>query len=345
MPAKKLFVSHAVADQPLAKAFVELLEGGIGVPPKDIFCSSLKGQGIKPGVDFKSSIRTHLDGALLVVGLITPNFYQSSFCMCELGGAWIQAKNFLPVLVPPLKFADLRAVLEGLHTLRVDDEGDLDDMRDDVADRAKIALLATARWSERRDKFLAELPKIVEGLPRPNSVAQAAHGKVLKELDDYKAALKEANTKIEELDSLCTELKSAKDATTVATIIQKHSTAIANFERLVEAAKRALRPVDTAATEALYYRTRGEEYYPREREEWDNVQRSIENGQLAPNADQDGVSVVEDDPKVQKAITAVDSLESFLEDPPSEFLQWYKAKFGENAKITLRPFWERHLGL
>jgi hypothetical protein len=30
--------------------------------------------------------------------------------MSELGGVWLQAKSFIPVIVPPLTFADLKAV-------------------------------------------------------------------------------------------------------------------------------------------------------------------------------------------------------------------------------------------
>lgn len=95
MATAKLFISHAASDKPLVKAFVDLLEGGIGVHPSEIFCSSLKGQGIKPGVDFKASIREHLDGATCVIALVSENFYGSAFCMCELGGVWLQSKSFI----------------------------------------------------------------------------------------------------------------------------------------------------------------------------------------------------------------------------------------------------------
>jgi hypothetical protein len=63
MSSTKLFISHATDDRSLVKAFVGLLESGIGVPARDIFCSSLKGQGIKPGAEFKDSIREQLDDA------------------------------------------------------------------------------------------------------------------------------------------------------------------------------------------------------------------------------------------------------------------------------------------
>ena len=92
MASTTLFISQADSDTVLVKALVRLLESGIGVPPKDIFCTALKGQGIKPGADFKESIREQLGDATCVIAVITPRFYTSAFCMCELGGAWIRAR-------------------------------------------------------------------------------------------------------------------------------------------------------------------------------------------------------------------------------------------------------------
>jgi hypothetical protein len=87
MSSAKLFISHASDDKPLVKSFVSLLEAGIGVSPTAIFCSSLKfkGQGIKPGAEFKESIREHLDDATCVIALISPNFYRPLVDM-ELSG-------------------------------------------------------------------------------------------------------------------------------------------------------------------------------------------------------------------------------------------------------------------
>jgi hypothetical protein len=43
-----IFISHAVADQPLAKLLVDFLKEAIGVPTTAIFCSSAKGHHISP---------------------------------------------------------------------------------------------------------------------------------------------------------------------------------------------------------------------------------------------------------------------------------------------------------
>src|ERR1039458_2333317 len=100
--ARNVFISHASTDKSLVDSFVQLLEGGVGVRHSQIFCSSVEGHGIPPGKDFKAYIKEKLSEAELVFALISKNFYASAFCMCELGAIWIQAKGFIPVVVPPL---------------------------------------------------------------------------------------------------------------------------------------------------------------------------------------------------------------------------------------------------
>jgi hypothetical protein len=223
VPGTKLFVSHDVGDKPLVDAFVKLLEGGIGVPPGDIFCASLKGQGVKPGRDFKESIREHLDGATCVIALITPRFYSSAYCMCELGGVWIHAKSLIPILVPPLTLSDLKAVLVGLQALMITEKADLDQLRDDVAKQLSIEPLLTPRWSVRRDEFLDSLPLILKQLPDEATVTRATHDEALKELNEYKAEFIKSEGEVKRLQAIIAGLIAIKDAPKAAAIIQEHS--------------------------------------------------------------------------------------------------------------------------
>jgi hypothetical protein len=341
---KKLFISHAAADKPLVKSFVELLEGGVGVPPRDIFCSSLKGQGIKPGTEFKASIREHLDDATCVMALVTPNFYSSAFCMCELGGVWIQAKNFIPIVVPPLTFGDLKAVLSGLQALKVADQADLDQLRDETAERLSISALPTPRWNERRDEFLSSLPSILKHLPAEAMVARGVHEKTLQELDEYKEAYKKGEDELKRLKEMNADLMKIKDPADTAPVVRKHSPDPQTFESLVRSAKYSLAPLSSIVYESLYHRARDEEHYPKGEEEWDEVRRAVEDGQLRLNADENGVSPRESDPKVGKAAAALDELANWLEHPSSDFSDWYAATFEDKrADLRLRPFWKKHL--
>lgn len=337
-----LFISHAVDDKLLVKAFVSLIESGIGVPPQSIFCSSLKGQGIRPGADFKESIREHLDDATCVIALITPNFYASGFCMCELGGVWLQAKSFIPLIVPPLTFADLTAVLAGLQALRISDSADLDQLRDEIADRLSFKALPTPRWNERRDEFLNALDPILIQLPANTPISRDKHAKTVKELNDYKEEYAKAEQEIERLQKLNTDLLKLKDVSKASAVVRKHSSTVQTFEALTKAARSAIVSLPFHVREALYHYARGEDYLP---EQWDDdVNRAIENGQLVTNAEDTGCKPESSDPKVGKAVEALDELGNWLNRAPADFVEWYAASMRDpRPDVTLRPFWKQHL--
>jgi len=344
MATPKLFLSHASSDKPLVQAFVNLLEGGVGVSFGSIFCSSLKGQGIRPGTDFKSSIRQSLDDATCVVALISPNFYGSPFCMCELGGVWIQAKSFLPVLVPPLEFGHLKAVLSGLQASKISEPEDLDELRDEIVSRLSINEHPTPRWNQRRDEFLKTLPDILEQLPNLTPIMRETHDKVLKELDECRLEHVKSQDQIKRLNEIIADLKKVKGSKKATAVVQKHSSDSEDFHSLVHVAKDTLIPLPSIVQEALYYRARGEDYYPKSHEHWDEVQRPIEEGQLELNAEENGVCPSNSDPRVRKAMDAIDALQEWLDSAPVEFFELYNEEFdGRDPDITLRPFWEEHL--
>jgi len=90
---RDIFVSHAVADQPLAKLLVDFLKEAIGVPSSAIFCSNVKGHHIPFGEDFNDYIKQQIQKPRLVILVMTPAYMESSFCLMELGAAWAPATH------------------------------------------------------------------------------------------------------------------------------------------------------------------------------------------------------------------------------------------------------------
>ncbi len=155
----KIFVSHAHRDQELARAVANLLQLGCGVANEDILATSLEGKKISPGTRFNEFLQDELQGAPLVVQLLTPAFYESAFCLCEAGAAWALEVRTFPLLVPPLEYENVRGVIEGAHLAKIDVQPDLDTLRDTVeevlGDKAP-----TAEWNTHRSSFLAALAGI-----------------------------------------------------------------------------------------------------------------------------------------------------------------------------------------
>jgi hypothetical protein len=149
----KVFISHAVADKKLVDALVDLLQVGCDLSTQQIFASSIDGLGIPAGQPFVEHIKGQLMDAASVVEVITPSYWASPFCMCELGGQWALDLDAYPLIVPPQNFADLKAVLNIRQAAMIDRPEDLDDLRDRVKDRLG-ANVSTARWNAKRDLFL-----------------------------------------------------------------------------------------------------------------------------------------------------------------------------------------------
>ncbi len=84
MAQRPFFISHAVKDQKLVDALVDALTTSGVASPDDIFCSSLEGMGIPRGQNFIDFIKGQLDRPRLVVIILSQNYYESAFCMCEL---------------------------------------------------------------------------------------------------------------------------------------------------------------------------------------------------------------------------------------------------------------------
>jgi len=108
---KKIFISHAVKDKKLADSLVDLFQTGMDIKSRDIFCSSLEGLGIPSGSNFIEHIKSQLQSPEVVVALLSPNYFESQFCICELGATWAMSHELIPILVPPASYKDLKGVL------------------------------------------------------------------------------------------------------------------------------------------------------------------------------------------------------------------------------------------
>ena len=327
--------------------FVQLLESGIGIPPADIFCTSLKGQGIKPGADFVDSIRDSLDDATVVLALISENYYNSPFSMCELGGTWLLVKDFFPVLVPPVRFEDMKAVLSGLQASRIDAPYDLDELRDELTERLNIEPLPTPRWNQKREEFLSSLSSALDKLPLSPTVPRKKLEDALANFQEANALYKEQQEENETLRNRLEKLKATKDAESVADVEMEELDANGQFDQLVAVASKSLEALDPITQEAIYAASRGQDYYPGQQNSpynWDEVESSLQYKEIELN-DEDCIRPNSGHPRVAEAVAALDKLQSWIESESSEeFYHWYISEYkGFKPDLTDRHFWDTHL--
>lgn len=94
---KKIFVSYCSVNEELAEAFMELLQLGMGIQKKDIFCTAYS-EMLQTGSSFSDKIRDRLRECEAVFFLITEEYLKSKFCLIEMGAAWALCKNCFPLL-------------------------------------------------------------------------------------------------------------------------------------------------------------------------------------------------------------------------------------------------------
>ena len=156
----RIFISHAVKDEELVEEFVDFLDVGIGIEPSDVFCSSLPGMNIPTGEGFVDYIKSKVSNPELVILVLTTDYLNSQFCNNEVGASWALDIAVYPLLVPPLRYGDVKGVLAGLQISKLNDKEKLNDLRDDLNEKFGLKSLRTSHWERRRDKFLGKLEKL-----------------------------------------------------------------------------------------------------------------------------------------------------------------------------------------
>ena len=216
--SKSIFISHAVADSALASELVELLESGAGLPEDEIFCSSLVGHGIPAGENFIDYIKKQITAPDVVILLLTPSYFASNFCLCELGAAWVKSHRIFPILVPPLQYEDVKGVLTGVQVIKVDDDIRYNEIREYLLEKLAIKGSTHTKWDVKRKAFLLKLPEALAKLEVPLHVTNQEFSKVRERLDEATTEYEKAETEISRLKAHLVEVEKLKDVGEVAKI-------------------------------------------------------------------------------------------------------------------------------
>jgi hypothetical protein len=213
-----VFISHAVKDRDLAAEVVTLIEEGIGVPEEEIFCSSLKGYGIPSGQNFVTYIKRQLLEPKVVILLLTPAYFESKFCISELGAAWIKSHAIFPVLVPPLQYDDVKDVLLGTQVTKIDDDIGYNELLDTLRHQVKCNTKSGTKWDTKRRAFLKAIKPLLAKIEGPSHVTVAEHADVVDKLTEAQAELDTSETEIRNLRKQLTATEALKDRAAVEAI-------------------------------------------------------------------------------------------------------------------------------
>ena len=360
---KRIFISHASKDKKLADSFVDFLVLALNIKNTDFFCTSLEGLGIPTGENFIDFIQDQLKGCEIVISLISPNYYESRFCLCELGASWILSRTHFPIIIPPLKFSDIEEVLENNQMRMIDKNSDLDELRDELTIKLNLKNVKSPRWGSKKDQFLRKLPKILAKLPVPDVIPSEQHEELQEKYDDILQQMETLEEEKEQQTEIIDELKSCKDQAEVRNVVKKHSTLDKEFKDDISEAKKSIKKLSAIVVEALYYFFRDEDLpLPSSFDEYryEEIKTEIEYeylcGDLGDEHEVGKISVCEDNPKIEIAIEAQSEVRSFVWEATNEGSEDYEEKYenfvlnyreeqGFNLSFNSRRFWEEHLDM
>ena len=192
----RIFVSYAHRDKALAVRFTDFLRAGCDLREDEVFMTARPGQ-LEPGANFIDAIRQALDGAALAVLILTPAYYESRFCLAELGAIWGTGLPRVPLLVSPLSFAGLDGVQLGTQAERINDPASLDVIRDLVSERTGSSA-TTPEWNRLRDGFLNDWDvSLKDGISPPTTVAHDELTAAQADAADLREALDAARAESE----------------------------------------------------------------------------------------------------------------------------------------------------
>lgn len=152
--AKIIFISHSSKDKDIMEKFTDyILQLGIGLNPKDIFCSSIEEMGIKNGEDIRRHIRENVQSADFSFLMISKNYKESEICLNEMGAVWAANNQVRYYILPNVDFKDIGWLCDAYKADKLYDPVVLDAIAKELTDFYGLPNKGVI-WSRQRQNFM-----------------------------------------------------------------------------------------------------------------------------------------------------------------------------------------------
>lgn len=188
----KIFISHKSEDEAFVKALVKLLRLYIGSETEKIFCSSVPTYKIGIGKEIFPEIKSQFEGNdVFMIIVHSPRYYQSSVCLNEMGGAWIQDTECYSFLTADCEYDDLKGVIDRKYiSIKVNAKDAKDRMNEfigkvlDFFNMPKPDFSTLSQWETDRDEFLKDVCKL-DLVEEQRGNAKDGKNPILDSLSDF----------------------------------------------------------------------------------------------------------------------------------------------------------------
>lgn len=154
----RIFISHSSEDIDYVKPFVELLES-LGLNKQTMFCSSVNGYGIPIGHNIYDYLKTEFtDKNILVLMIMSDNYYSSKPCLNEMGATWVMSKEYLTILIRNFDFEKIEGAADPRQIgIKITDADRLNEFKDKLVEGLNLAPLSDDVWKVLRGEFLSKI--------------------------------------------------------------------------------------------------------------------------------------------------------------------------------------------
>ncbi|MFA8299724.1 MAG: toll/interleukin-1 receptor domain-containing protein [Hyphomicrobiales bacterium] len=158
---KKIFISHSSKDKDIVKYIIKLLRA-MNVRPNQIFCTSFDGYGIELGEDYLKRLKTELNDEILVLFILSENFYKSEISLCEMGATWVKTNQHIPILIPPFDFKDMKGVIPTTQGMKIDDGRKVNSLKSKIKKYLSLEEIEDNIWESDRNEIITEINSILD---------------------------------------------------------------------------------------------------------------------------------------------------------------------------------------
>lgn len=158
----RVFLSHSHVDKPFADALTDLLLRALPLRPDEVRSTSTPGHKPAAGAHTSTQLRSEVQSADVVVGLVSAVSLDSLYVAFELGARWGTEKPLVPLFAPGFDLRALRGPLAEYNGLRADDSADLHKLVRDLAHLLEVEAESPDAYQRTLDALLAVSPSTPE---------------------------------------------------------------------------------------------------------------------------------------------------------------------------------------
>lgn len=164
---RKIFISHSSLNRNFTDKFVMLLKR-LGIQDEQIYYSSFVETGAQYLDDcFERITKEFRESELMIIFMLSQEFYSSNVCLAEMGATWVSEAKYIPIILPPLDFSDVKGVIKptqnGIMLCDKELNQKLDGLKETIEKYLNItSIISLSEWNREKDTFIKEIKELSE---------------------------------------------------------------------------------------------------------------------------------------------------------------------------------------